>query len=98
MLEKELKSVFVFKEEYTQYNGYCIVRFAVNCKDETDRFRLEFLNTDFKKIEIDPNFEFNIHSTVKRLNGWIHPVYKNKDYDGYSFFILKMINGKIVLA
>jgi len=96
-LEEELLSKFVFKEEYKTFSGYFIIRFAVNCKGESGRFRLEILDNNFELTNCPESLKVNIKTIFKDLNKWNHPVYKNEDYDGYTFRTLKINNGEIEL-
>lgn len=97
-LKNKIDFLFSKAPKSNTYNGYCIVRFAINCNDELGRIRLEFTNENANKLKTDPVFESMIRSKVKQLDGWIHPTYKGQELDGYSFFILKITNGKITLT
>lgn len=86
---------YQFQSSYASYSGYFIVRFAVNCNDEAGRFRMETLDSNFNLAKCPKELEYHILSLVKGLKGWGHPVYDGKDYDGYKFLTIKMVNGQI---
>lgn len=95
-LEEELISKYILKPEHKNFNGYFIVRFAVNCNNETNRFRMEVLDSKFQKANPPKALKNQILSLAKSLKNWNHAFYRGKDYDGYKFINIKMKNGKIV--
>jgi len=54
------------------------------------------VDSNFKATNCPLSLERHLISIVKKLNNWNHPVSNNKDYDGYSFLIIKIENGKII--
>ena len=86
---------YVYQKTYATFSGYLIVRFAVNCHDESGRFRLQTVDLDFNLSEPPKALSQHIISIVKSLKGWKHPLYDNKDYDGYKFLTIKVQNGQI---
>ncbi len=96
ILENDIISQYKIKPEYRTFNGYFIVRFAVNCNDETGRFRWEVVNADFEETTPPKGLEKHIIDILKGLNKWNHPFYNKKDYDGYTYIIVKIENGNIV--
>ena len=95
-LEEELIKKYIFQPEYKSFNGYFIIRLAVNCNNETGRFRIQVLDSSFKKTNCPRNLEAHILYISKSLKNWNHAFYKGKDYDGYRFINIKMKKGKIV--
>jgi len=94
-LQEELSKNYEIKPSYKSYSGYFIVRFAVNCKGEAGRFRIEGHDSDFNLAKCPDELEVHIRSLVKNLKHWRHAFYHGKDYDCYSFFIIKIENGQI---
>lgn len=94
-LEDELIRQYIYKDEYKTFNGYIVIRFAVNCYDKAGRFRTEVLDTDFNKTACPGDLNQQVVSIFKNLKHWNHAVYEGKDYDGYRFNIIKIVNGKI---
>lgn len=94
-LQKEIKSLYDFKLFNTSFSGYFIVRLAVNCQGVAGRFRIESVDSSFNSLNKNEKFESYILSISKRLNNWSKPYYKDKFYDGYTFFVIKFKNGKI---
>lgn len=96
VINEDLQKLYEFKPNYASYSGYFIVRFAVNCKDEPGRYRMQTLDTNFNLKEFPEDLEQHILSIVKSLKGWKHPFYDGKEYDGYKFITIKIVKGKIV--
>jgi hypothetical protein len=95
-LEEELIKKYIFQPNYKTFSGYFIIRFAVNCNNETGRFRMEVLDTNFTKTNCPEDLKNHILSLSKSLKNWNHVFYRGKDYDGYRFINIKMKHGKIV--
>ncbi len=95
-LEEELIKKYNFQPNYRTFSGYFIIHFAVNCNNKTGRFRMEILDTNFRKTNCPEGLESQILSLAKSLENWHHAFYRGKDYDGYRFINIKMKNGKIV--
>lgn len=93
--EKIIKN-YNFDTSFEKFTGYFIVRFAVNCKNETGRFRWEIVDSNFNKTDCSKKLEKHIITILKNLKGWQHPVIDGKNYDGYNFIVIKLIKGKII--
>lgn len=94
--KEEMLAKYDFKSSYKSYNGYFIIRFAVNCNDELGRVRIEVLDESFTLSKAPEGLENHVLSIFKELKNWKHPVYDKKDYDGYKFITIKMVNGQII--
>jgi hypothetical protein len=94
-LEEELIENYKFKPKYESFSGYFVIRFAINCNNETGRFRMQILNSTFKETNYLPELGSHILSITKALKGWNHAFYQGKYMDCYRFIIIKMENGKI---
>jgi len=95
-LEDDIINQYQIKPKYKTFSGYFIVRFAVNCNDETGRFRWEIVDTDFEKTGCSKELENHVINILKGLKKWNHPLYRGKDYDGYTYLVIKIENGNIV--
>ena len=96
-LQKELLENYELQPKYISYNGYFIIRFVVNCKDVAGRYRIEALDTNFNLANPTVELQNHILNIFKNLKNWKHPSYEGKDYDGYKFITLKIVNGQIEL-
>ena len=80
----------------SQETGYITIRFIVNCKGETDRFRIFQMGGDYKPYLFDKSLVEELLSLTKKSDGWIPGKYQNKTYDAYMYLSFKIINGKLV--
>lgn len=92
---KDITSKYLYKSDYKDFSGYIVVRFVVNCKGESGRYRAESLNLDFSPSDAPSDLLQYAITLVKSLDHWT----KSTAYDietEYSKFInLKISNGKI---
>jgi hypothetical protein len=94
-----------FKEKYHPDNskkesGLIRVRFIVNCKGETDRFRIIGMDENYREKVFDKSITEQILSISKNLKGWIVKSYTSKtnqifSYDYYQYLIFKIKDGQI---
>jgi hypothetical protein len=76
--------------------GYIIIRFLVNHKGETDRFRMYEMNENFQQMTFDKSISNTIFGLTKKLSGWKPVIDKNgKRHDYYQYLVFKMKNGII---
>jgi len=93
-IETEILSQYSYPKEPTQ-NGYVTIRFIVNCKGETGRFRMEEMDMDFKSIQFDSKITDQLLSIVKGLKKWIPRSSGERTYDFYQYLSFKIQNGQI---
>lgn len=77
-------------------NGLVRVRFLVNCKGETDRFRAISMNEEYKETTFDSKIIEQLLTISKSLNGWIPKIMEGKEIDYYQYLIFKMKDGQII--
>lgn len=71
--ERNLISLYHFDEDYKNFTGYFFIRFAVNCKNETDRFRWQVVDSEFKKTSCPKKLQRHLIDILKKMRGWQHP-------------------------
>lgn len=76
-------------------SGMIRIRFIVNCKGETGRFRLMSSGYDYKEIQIDKAITDQLMTITKSLKGWkiLSDDRGPKDY--YQYLIFKITDGQI---
>ena len=84
-----------FKNTKASDNGYVRVRFIVNCKGETGRFRLLVSDLQFKEASLSKELTSQLMQITKGIKGWqiIYHDGKNRDY--YQYLTFKIVNGDI---
>ena len=85
---------FKYSKETSQ-NGLFRVRFLVNCKGETSRWRALSADFDYQVFEFDPALSNELLQLVKDYKGWKPVSYKGKPVDYYMYIIFKIQNGRI---
>jgi hypothetical protein len=94
-----------FKEKYKSQNvkkesGLIRVRFIVNCKGETDRFRVNGMDENYQEKAFDKSITDQLLQVVKSLKGWMPKNFTSKtnevfSYDYYQYLIFKIKDGQI---
>ena len=82
--------------ESPKNTGYITIRFMVNCKGQTGRFRVEQLDMNYKPKKFDNEIMDSILSTTKSLDGWLPATYDNKEFDYYKYLTFKIVDNKII--
>jgi hypothetical protein len=107
MYEGEKKAIEIeFKEKYQsknvkKENGSIRIRFLVNCKGQTDRFRIIGMDNNFQEKTFDTSITDQLVSISKSLKGWKYKEFyshANKQYvpyDYYQYLIFKINDGQI---
>jgi len=98
--EKAAVIDFVYNEfesdSSNQDNGYMTIRFMVNCKGQSGRFRIYEMDNNYELMSFDKSLVNQISGIVKRLDGWKIGVRDNGDaYDYYQYLTFKISKGQI---
>ena len=94
-LEKEIHEKYAPKNLKGE-SGLIRIRFIVNCKGETDRFRLISMDTDYHPKTFDKSITEQLIEITKSLKGWKPKLYEDSDYiDYYQYLIFKLKDGHI---
>ncbi len=91
--------VEVFRQDYeavdVPQSGWIRIRFIVNCKGESGRFRLSASNTQYQAQEFDSRVTDQLLSITQSLNGW-KPLPDSKDpRDYYQYLTFKIEDGAL---
>jgi hypothetical protein len=87
-----------FKTNYkVQANdtGYFTVRFVVNCRGETGRFRTEAMNFSYQPVEMNEETTRQLLKLCKEVKGWGIGVYQDKERDYYQYLTFKIEKGQL---
>ena len=99
-----MKSIRLYFEDYLEQisrlvdfeSGLITIRFIINCKGKTDRFRVYSVDGDYKSISISKELEWLCVEIVKGMGEW-NPGYDSGEYfDSYFTLSLKVRHGKVV--
>lgn len=93
-IEKEFSDKY-HSENVKKENALVRIRFVVNCKGETDRFRTLVADYNYQPIKIDENITSQLLEITKNLKGWKPKTYRGIKIDYYQYLIFKIKDGKI---
>lgn len=93
---KYLLDHFVPQESFGDQNGYLTIKFIINCKGETGRFRLFEIDSNYQPVHFKETLSGHLLNLVKQLQGWQPAVYKQQVYDSYQHITFRIRNGKII--
>lgn len=86
-----------FKSKYLpNQSGLIRVRFVVNCKGETDRFRLIAMDENYNEKLFDATITTQLLKLTKQLKGWKVKLLQGYMIDYYQYLIFKMKDGQII--
>lgn len=85
-----------FKTKYSaNETGLIRINFVVNCKGQTDRFRLIAMDENYKEKEFDKTITEQLLKITKGLKGWKGKQKKGNNIDYYQYLIFKIENGQL---
>ncbi|MCO6488027.1 MAG: hypothetical protein J5I98_06390 [Phaeodactylibacter sp.] len=76
-------------------DGYVTIRFVVNCRGESGRFRIEQMGFDYQPRNFDPELVQQLLEITSSLDGWIPISREGKTCDFYQYLTFKLRNGQI---
>lgn len=76
--------------------GYITIRFVINCKGETGRFRMYELDSSYHNFHFSEKISGQLLQLVKQVKGWQPAKYSNFIMDSYQHIIFRIRNGKII--
>ena len=82
-LKDTLFYMFKLNGTYKNVNGIITIRFVVNCKGETDRFRVKQVDTNYKEIIFSEKLVAHLLAITKQLDKWQPGKRDGKAIDSY---------------
>jgi len=93
--KKDIASIYSYSPEYETFSGYIVIRFLVNCKGKSGRYRAQSLNLDFSPSTAPSDLiEYSI-KLVKSLDNWTKSSAHDSKAAYHKFINLKINNGQI---
>jgi hypothetical protein len=91
----------IFFSKYKQVDlpsatGLIRIRFMVNCRGESGRFRLIGMDPDYQEKNFERGITEQLLTITKSLNGWPPKQWKNTSVDYYQYLIFKLEGGKLI--
>lgn len=89
-----------FAEKYKSENiknetGLIRIRFVVNCKGKTDRFRLISMDENYNEKVFPRSITDQLMNITQNLKGWKVKKHKKKEIDYNQYLIFKIENGQL---
>ena len=85
-----------YKPVDTDQSGLIRVRFIVNCKGETGRFRLIEADENYQKTKFDERITQQLLTLTKSLKGWKPQADEYAERDFYQYLVFKIKNGDLI--
>lgn len=90
----------VFKEKYAPINneesGLIRIRFIVNCKGETGRFRVKQMSNNYEQYTFDDRITNQLLMITQSLGGWKIKISNENKIDYYQYLIFKIEKGNLI--
>jgi len=80
----------------TSQNGLIRIRFIVNCKGETDRFRVISMDESYNEKQFNNKITDQLLSICKELQAWMPKKMDGKEVDYYQYLIFKFKDGNLI--
>jgi hypothetical protein len=78
-------------------SGLIRIRFIVNCKGETGRFRIIGMNEGYQQKVFDSRITEQLLMLTKRLSGWKPKEWNSARIDYYQYLIFKIKDGRLIM-
>ncbi len=90
----------VFQQNFTSayqenQNGWIRIRFIVNCKGETGRFRILESDFNYTKFYFKDTIKNQLLDITKKLDGWEPLKMEDQVKDYYQYLIFKIEKGQL---
>ncbi|MET3981021.1 hypothetical protein ABIB62_003540 [Mucilaginibacter sp. UYP25] len=86
-----------YDSAYKLATGFITIRFVINCKGQTDRFRLSEIDNHYHPTTFDNGLKRQLLKICKALNQWIPGKdSKGNIYDSYYYINFKLVKGQIL--
>lgn len=91
----------IFRKQYhpekaKKESGTLRIRFIVNCKGETDRFRIIGMDENYNEKVFDASITSQLLAITRELKGWPSKFIKERGFNYYQYIIFKIENGQLI--
>ncbi|MDN5288282.1 MAG: hypothetical protein JWR38_4556 [Mucilaginibacter sp.] len=95
-IKKSILNRYRYKQAYMLATGFVTIRFVINCKGQTDRFRISQLNNNYQQTVFNKDLIAQLLELCKSLDQWV-PGKDDKGniYDSYYYLNFKLVKGHI---
>lgn len=94
-IERYFEQNFRKDKAFAKAEGYITIRFVVNCKGQTGRFRVQEMSPDYKPVKFPPALPAQLLQLTQKMDGWIPGKSENILYDYYQYLTFTISKGEI---
>lgn len=76
-------------------NGWVTVRFVINCRGETGRFRMPQIDRNYQPCTFHRALTDQLLAATKELHNWQPGQYDGATYDSYYYLNFKIADGAV---
>lgn len=80
----------------TSQNGYVTIRFIVNCKGKSGRFRIQEMGFDYQQTTFTPHIKNQLLFLTEELEDWAPVTDGTTLYDFYQYLTFKIKDGQLI--
>lgn len=95
-IERYFKQNFRKQKAWEKENGYLTIRFVVNCKGETGRFRIQEMGLDYHPKKFPEALSQHLLGLCKQMIGWQSGRSETRVYDYYQYLTFTIAKGEIL--
>jgi len=95
-IERYFKQNFRKQKTWTKSNGYLTIRFVVNCKGETGRFRIQEMDLNYHAKKFPETLSQHLLTLCKQMNGWKAGKSETLVHDYYQYLTFTIAHGEIL--
>ena len=94
-IEAFFKERFIKNKKYSRESGYITIRFVVNCRGQTGRFRVQEMGTDYRPKKFPPALTAHLLELAKQLDGWLPGQRNGLGLDYYQYLTFTIVHGEL---
>lgn len=95
-IERYFRENYRKQKAWSKENGYITIRFVVNCKGETGRFRIQEMSADYQSGQFPKALSNHLLELCKKMDGWHPGKSETRTYDYYQYLCFTMSKGEIL--
>ena len=95
-IDQYFRQYFRKQKDWSNEDGYLTIRFIVNCKGKTGRFRVQEMDTAYQPKKFSVSLREHLLQLTRQMDGWLPGRYENQDMDYYQYLCFTIKNGEIL--
>lgn len=95
-VDRYFRQYFRKQKAWSNENGYLTVRFVVNCRGKTGRFRVQEMSPEYQPKKFSRPLQEHLLQLTRQVDGWLPGRYESQDLDYYQYLCFTLKNGNIL--